>query len=49
MTKNKEILNHIFEKYTGQEVLDCLSIEYPESYKYFYRVNILHNIDEGEL
>lgn len=42
MTIDKRIAikNYIFKKYTGQEVLECLSIEYPESYKHYYNLNV---------
>lgn len=33
--KKEEILEYIFEKYTGQEVMEALSKEYPSSYKAF--------------
>lgn len=38
--KRLKILDYVYDKYTGQEVLECLSIECPKSYKYFYDKNI---------
>jgi hypothetical protein len=33
--KREIILDHIFEKYTGQEAMEALSDAYPTSYKLF--------------
>lgn len=35
MKKNEKILKYIFDAYTGQEVMQVLSEEYPTSYQQY--------------